>query len=164
MQPLTQKRLVDLLQYNPDTGIFFWKSGTRKIKVGSVAGTKNGRGYIQICINGKLYMAHRLAWLYVHGDMPSMDIDHIDGNRANNEFTNLRHVSRSINLQNQRDVRGGKAQNAKLGASFVKSTGRWHARIKVGNKQLSLGCFSSMQEAHEKYLLAKRTMHQGCTI
>lgn len=164
MNKLTQEELKSLLTYDDLTGSFLWNVSTKRLKVGSVAGTTNGSGYRQICINKKIYPAHRLAWLYVHGYIPSMDLDHIDGDRANNAIANLRHVSRSTNLQNQRKVRLGKKSIGKLGTSLVKTTGRWHARIMVNKKQMSLGCFASMEEAHQKYLSAKRTFHQGCTI
>lgn len=164
MSNITQDKLKIRLTYDESTGLFFWNVRTKKIKAGSAAGTTNGSGYRQICIDNKIYNAHRLAWLYVHGDMPSMDIDHIDGDRANNAIANLRHVSRSTNLQNQRKERKGKKSKSKLGTSFVSTTGRWHARIRIDEKQISLGCFASMEEAHQKYLSAKRTFHQGCTI
>src|SRR4051812_40825019 len=93
---VTQERLKQVLVYSPESGLF-----TRR---GRVAGTTY-RGRINIFIDYRGYLAHRLAWLYVHGRWPIGDIDHIDGNASNNAISNLREVSRSVNMQNQRRAR-----------------------------------------------------------
>ena len=164
MTLLDQEVLKSILSYDANSGEFTWLKNTRRLKAGDKAGTTNGSGYRQICIAGKIYNAHRLSWLYVHGKIPEFDIDHIDGNRLNNSLANLRHVSRSVNLQNQRSIRAGKISDAGLGASFIKRTGKWHSRIKVNGRQISLGCFTTSEEAHLKYLDAKRKLHEGCSI
>lgn len=86
---LTVERLRELLDYDPETGVFRWKEPRRKCRVGEVAGSLRKDGYVKIQVDGRFYQAHRLAWLCVYGVWPSA-IDHIDGNRANNAIANLR--------------------------------------------------------------------------
>jgi hypothetical protein len=94
---LTQARLKELLDYNPDTGIFTRKVSRPGFRVGDVAGSLTERGYIKIGIDGKNYSAHRLAWLYVHGKSPDNCIDHINGVRDDNRISNLRDVTSQEN-------------------------------------------------------------------
>ena len=153
----TATRLRELLHYCPETGAFTWKNPTSyKMKDGSPAGTINDRGYIKIAIEGSLYRAHRLAWIYCHGDhvLPEQ-IDHIDGDKLNNRLSNLRAANQSQNNQNRAQQRGLNS----LGAHFCKATGKWRSRIKVGGKQIALGNFDSIEDAHAAYREAKATIH-----
>lgn len=95
--PITLEHLRKILHYDPASGRFTWLRATSwRVRVGAVAGSVNKRlGYVVIGIGGVTYYAHRLAWLYVHGEMPSDQIDHIDGDRANNALVNLRKASMS---------------------------------------------------------------------
>ena len=80
---LDGKSLRSLLDYNPDTGIFWWRmQPSRSVKAGAAAGSVSSKGYIVIRINGMKFMAHRLAWLHTHGVWPEHEIDHLNGNRA----------------------------------------------------------------------------------
>lgn len=101
---ITQQLLHQLLIYNDKTGLFYWRSSGkgRRSGVNSVAGCRDSEGYIQITINSRQYRAHRLAWLYVYGQLPTKSLDHIDQNRANNAISNLRDVSNSLNLLNSK--------------------------------------------------------------
>ena len=104
---ITQQRLKEVLSYNEETGKFTWLiSKTNSVKVGSIAGCSHkSLGYIVIRIDGKLHYAHRLAWLYVHGHLPNenkLQIDHIDGDRANNTLYNLKESTSAENNRNQR--------------------------------------------------------------
>src|SRR5690606_33021363 len=87
---LTRERLAEVLDYDPTTGIFLWKkpTGSRAV-AGSVAGTVNLSGYIQIQIDGTIYYAHRLAWLWMTGSWPNNEIDHSEMNPADNRWSNL---------------------------------------------------------------------------
>jgi HNH endonuclease len=105
MSKLTQQRLKYLLAYNYDTGIFTWVAKSSKnsgTKIGSEAGSLNEKGYLKVQIDGKSYSLHRLVWLYHFGVFPTLQIDHIDGNRSNNKFTNLRECSQRENLRSQK--------------------------------------------------------------
>src|SRR5512135_183213 len=90
-----------LISYDCDTGLITWKVSRGKAKSGDIAGYVNGEGYICIKIKGKMYLAHRLAWLMNYGEWPNGIIDHIDHNKQNNSLENLRDVSFSINGQNK---------------------------------------------------------------
>lgn len=120
-------------------------------RVGKIAGTVDSRGYQQIKIDGRLYLAHRLAWLYVYGQLPprSVDIDHVDENRLNNAIGNLRLAKRSQNLANARKA---KASNA-LGVRGVHrlKTGAYKAQIQVNGHKKSLGQFATLNEAKAAY-------------
>jgi len=160
---LTHERLTFLLNYDPETGAFTWKNvTTNRVKVGSVAGCPDLDGYILIGIDGKLYKAHRLALFYVTGVMPTLDVDHRDGNTANNRFGNLREVPRSINAQNQRKVQPKNKTSKYLGVSFDR--GLFIAQIMVDGVRHRLGRFATEEAAHEAYVAAKRRLHAGCTI
>lgn len=160
--PLTQTRLKSLLDYDKDTGVFTWISARgSRVKAGSKAGVVMTRGYIQIGIDGKYYRGHRLAWLFIYGANPSMDIDHIDGNKTNNAIANLREASEFVNLQNQRKAH----KRNKTGLLGVcKSQGRFAARIRVRGKDLWLGRFDTQDAAHKAYIEAKRQLHEGNTL
>jgi hypothetical protein len=99
---ITQKRLKELLKYDPETGIFEWKVSRGRMSAYTEAGATNVWGYRKIKIFGQLHSAHRLAWVYVYGVMPTGEIDHIDKNKINNRIANLRDVSKSENMMNQK--------------------------------------------------------------
>lgn len=99
---LTAESLRELLHYDPQTGIFTWRVTRGNLKACSRAGSMKEDGYIRVCIGERRYHAHRLAWLYVTGDWPVEEIDHINRNKADNRFTNLRPATRSTNEQNRR--------------------------------------------------------------
>ena len=87
--------IYNLLHYNPDTGLFMWKERrSPACTKGWFTGNVNGRGYATIRIDGKLYLAHRLAWLLMTGSFPQKRLDHIDRNKLNNKFNNLREATR----------------------------------------------------------------------
>jgi len=99
---MTQEELHQLLDYNPETGEFFWKVNSRCIKVGQKAGyVCKTHGYEHIFINKKQYRSHRLAWLYVHGKWPEPEIDHINRVKTDNRIANLREADRSMNNLNR---------------------------------------------------------------
>lgn len=100
---MTQEELHQLLEYNPETGEFFWKSCvSKRIKVGQKAGSIcKIHGYELIGIKNKQYRAHRLAWLYVYGKWPNPEIDHINRVKTDNRIANLREADRSMNNLNR---------------------------------------------------------------
>lgn len=150
---MNQEQLKSVLHYDAPTGMFRRRfargySG----KPWSVAGSVATNGYIQISVEGKAYMAHRLAWVYVHGEWPKQQIDHINGCRTDNRIDNLRDVSQSQNLLNQSKPRNGKL----LGVTLRKTTKKWNARLQINKISKSLGEFLTQEEAHQAYLLAKK--------
>lgn len=91
----------EYLKYEPESGFLYWaKSIGARAKVGNLAGSKNGEGYVQIKVQGRVYLAHRIAWLLTYGNWPIDEIDHINGDRSDNRIKNLRAVSRSMNQRN----------------------------------------------------------------
>lgn len=166
MKPnLTQDRLQQLLDYNPETGVFVWKvANGRRIHVGDVAGSPNPKGYLVIGVDCRIYRAHRLAWFYVYGKWPEHYIDHINGQVNDNRIVNLRDVSHTVNGENQKDAPAHNKSCGVLGVSREKNHRRWRAVIQTGKKQVHIGYFDTVEEAHNAYVLAKRNLHIGCTI
>ena len=159
---LTQEKLQSLLHYDPDTGVFTWKVARQRVKNGDVAGYKKS-GYVYISINGKHYRAHRLAFLYVHGEFPKEHTDHINGVRNDNRIANLREATNSQNMQNLL-VANSNNKTGLLGASVDKATGKFQAQIKLNGKNKFLGRFNTALEAHHAYVQEKRRVHDFCTI
>lgn len=146
---VTQERVLQLLNYDQDTGIFTWKvarGGTRG--VGAVAGRVNpGNGYIDICIDYRRYLGHRLAWLYMTGEWPTNDVDHKDRNRRNNAWSNLRAATRSQNLAN-----AGGHKTRKAPYKGIQRNGKaWQAVICARGVRRCLGTYNSPEEAARAY-------------
>lgn len=144
-------RLLELLDYSPDTGVFTRKIGSRNRRAGSVAGS-NSHGYREIKLDRKKYLAHRLAWFYVHGSWPKCLIDHIDMDRSNNRISNLREATHSTNKANR--PRPANNKSGIKGVSFYKPTQKWQASICRQYKQTHLGFFESKESAAEAYRAA----------
>lgn len=156
---LTANRLRELLNYDPETGVFTWAITRRGCRKGSVAGCKMKHGYITIRLDNALYTAHRLAWLYTNGEWPAEQIDHINRDRADNRISNLRAVTNAENAQNQ------KTRANKSGFTGVrKENSKWVAEIKVNYKPIRIGLFETPEAAHEAYVAAKRKFHTKSTL
>lgn len=160
---ITAERLREILMYDHTSGVFTFRVRRGSMKVGTASGVRKDDGRIAIKLEGRYYLAHRLAWLYVHGVWPEQQIDHIDGNPLNNGIANLRDVSPTTNSQNRRFADPG-SKSGLLGAQWCKGYGNWQASIRVKGTRMNLGKFDSAQEAHEAYVQAKRRFHDGCTI
>jgi hypothetical protein len=158
-QRLTIERLKELLTYNPETGVFVWnKNGKgRYMRAGAVAGSKHCAGYVQIHHGGNSYLAHRLAWFWVHGEWPS-EIDHANGDRTDNRLENLRLCSRVENTWNMKTPKTNKS--GFKGVSFFKPRKKWRATIKIDGKAKTLGYFNDPALAHQAYVDAI-TKHRG---
>ena len=159
---LTAERLRAVLQYNQDTGVFTRLQATANaVKVGEIVGNDGGRGYLRARIDGRSYRLHRLAWLYMTGSWPANQIDHIDGQRSNNAWANLRDVDGAVNQQNRRSMN----RTNKSGLLGVRQSGsRWTAQIEINGRTKYLGTFSTRESAHAAYLQAKRAFHPGFTL
>jgi len=150
---LTQDRLKELLTYNPDNGHFVWRESRGNISAGYRAGSIE-RGYEIIGIDRKPYRAHRLAWLYVYGEFPIQEIDHINHDRADNRIDNLRCVDRAENAKNKRIA--DSSYSGVSGVSWYKNIRRWVARIKVNGKDVYLGTFTDFDKAVDTMGKAKK--------
>ena len=164
MNELTHKRLLEILNYDPSTGVFTWREAlSSRSVVGVRAGTVIHKGYRRITVRSKFYLEHRLAWFYVHGVWPKQFIDHIDGDRTNNRIANLRDASRAANNQNIRKPNVNSTSSL-LGVTWDAANYCWIAQITVARKRRYLGRFSDPQKASQAYIEAKRELHEGCMI
>lgn len=154
---LTADRLREVLSYDPDTGNFRWRVNTRTRAAGATAGHLAVDGYIHVSIDTRLYKAHRLAWLYVHGVWPVDQLDHINGARAENQIANLREATCAENLQNRPRQRNN--TSGWVGVSWRPKERKWQASITVNKVFRYLGCFDSASEAGAAYLEAKAQLH-----
>lgn len=153
---MTLERLLVLLFYNPETGLFYWRVDRGAAKVGDVAGYRHDDGYVRIGLDGKHYKAHRLAWFYMTGLWPAEDVDHRDLNRSNNRWSNLRSATRAQNHANR------KAQKRnRLGLKGVSRTraGKFTAMINKNKVRTHLGTFATAAEAHAAYAKAATVLH-----
>jgi hypothetical protein len=144
---LTQEDLREQLHYEQDDGTFKWKvSSAKRVKVGDVAGTVDSvTGYRRIRINGKRYFAHRLAFLYMAGEFPPEGVDHINHDRLDNRWVNLRPASQQENNKNvSMSVRN---KSGFTGVHWYKPLDKWMANIKINGKSKHLGYFKDLDEA-----------------
>ncbi len=158
---LCAKELRRLLDYNPETGIFTRLIQRSNMKSGSVAGSVYPDGYVYIMINRERFLAHRLAWLYMTGSFPQMEVDHIDRVRSNNSWNNLRSVSTQQNSFN-RSIHSNNKTGFK-GVCFEKREGKFKASIRFNGRTRHLGYFSTAEEASQCYRLAAIKLHGECS-
>ncbi len=162
MIEVSLERLRELLDYDPDTGVF-----TRKVRVssnapaGQRAGCQRPDGRWVLSVDDRKYLASRLAWFYVHGKWPANHIDHIDCDRANDRLDNLRDVTSQVNMQNRKRPKKN-CPSGFLGVTRHRS--KWQAQIGVDGKLIHLGLFPTPEAAHAAYVEAKRRLHPGCTL
>lgn len=145
---LTVSRLHELLHYDLATGIFTWKTQRNQIAVvGSGAGHIEAKGYRSICIDGKDFKAHRLAWLYVYGRWPQKQIDHKNRIKNDNRILNLREVTNSENQMNTK-IKNTNTSGIK-GVYFDAASKKWRAQISINKKKIGLGRFALKEQAAE---------------
>lgn len=155
--PLTHARLVHLLDYRQDTGEFFWRlSESSRMVAGARAGTNHSAGYRRICVDRAFYYAHRLAWFYVNGELPTLQIDHINQIKTDNRITNLRAVTPAGNIQNR-----FKNKNITSGYKGVSrhECGNWAAEITFNSKKRYLGLYPTAEAAYDAYQSAAAVFH-----
>jgi len=162
---ITQERLKELFDYQNGLLIRKTNRGRGKDSVRWKAGTSLGHsvkgGYFLAGVDYTMYKLHRLVWLWHYGKFPEKHLDHIDGNPSNNKIENLREVTDAQNMQNQRRPRA----NNKLGFQGVyKVKNRYRAVVTTNGKGKHIGYFSTPEEAHQAYVLAKRKTHEFSTI
>jgi len=134
--------------YDPETGVFIKKALTKYQKEW-VAGCKDPSGYVRICINGRIYLAHRLAWYYMTGFQPINLIDHINGNKQDNRFVNLREADYSQNMMNSRLASNNRS--GCKGVSWLSRKKAWRAEGKIDGKRVFLGQFKNLSDAISAY-------------
>jgi len=143
---MTVSKLKELFNYDKTTGIF-----TRKVKkgnrtkVGDIVGSVNGKGYLQVKVDGKIYQLHRLAWLYENGEYSENGIDHINHNKEDNRIENLTVKSQLENCKNQSLVKNN--TSGVCGVTYRKDTGKWVAQIRANKEYKFLGIFEDKEDA-----------------
>lgn len=139
------KFLFEYLRYNETKGEFTWiKRPNKNIHLHTRAGTKNSAGYRVISLFGKRYLEHRLAWFYVHGEMPKHEIDHINQIRDDNRISNLRQVTRS---ENQRNKTRKDSRVDEIGIWWCRRRKRYIAEITLNGKKVYQKSFTDIDEA-----------------
>lgn len=152
----TQNQMRELLSYDPAAGTFHWLQRRGWVPAGAKAGTIGRDGYVKINVFGWPRKAHRIAWLLASGEWPpaNVDIDHINGNRADNRLANLRLASRAQNSWNSH------AHNDSLhgfkGLTWIHGRQKWQVRICVHGSRKTLGHFTSLEDAQAVYRDAAR--------
>ena len=147
------KVLHDLFEYRD--GVLYWKVATRGHKVGQIAGSTASR-YCCIKYQGKLYKAHRLIYLMMHGELPQF-IDHIDNNPLNNKIENLRPTTKAQNGFN-RKINSNNSSGYK-GVGWDKQAKKWKARCWVNKKTHNIGFFDTIEEAADAIKSARIELH-----
>jgi hypothetical protein len=138
---LTQQRLQEILDYDPETGVFTYKNNYHPSKNGKAANKRKTNGYECVWVDNKEYRAHRVAWLYVHGEWPENEIDHINRDKSDNRIENLRDVSASTNAYNRH--LSPLNQSGYKGVHWEIGRGKWRAAF--GRKLL--GRFDDFEDA-----------------
>lgn len=159
---LTAEYVRQILDYNPETGILSWKYRENAIpswnnqNAGKPTGWKNTNGYLIITILNKSYRSHRLAWIWMTGKWPLFDVDHINRNKTDNRWCNLREATRSENHANRK-----MQHNNKLGYKGVHlhKPGKYRAQIRIKGKSKHIGIFNTAEEAHEAYVAEAKFLY-----
>jgi hypothetical protein len=157
LNPMNQTKLHELLHYDTETGVFIWRQSRHGVAQGQIAGSIGRYGYWSITLDHKRYLAHRLAWLYVHGKWPADCIDHINRIRTDNRLINLREATRAQNRQNISLDRRNKS--GARGVSFDYANKKWRASISVNGKAKNLGRYPSIEDAAAAYAKAALVFH-----
>lgn len=156
---ITQDELKRVVLYLPETGEFFWKVRLSPMsKMGVPVGSKTGTGHLTIGIHGASYLLHRLAFLYMTGEMPGSDVDHKNSNGEDNRWSNLRQCTK---MQNRHNATRSSKKNGLVGQrKSTQKTGKpFRASIMVAGICKHIGYFDSDVEAHRAYLIAKSVLH-----
>lgn len=157
MSKLTQARLKELLDYDPLSGLFTRRVRTsNSIKIGDIAGCDDGKGYIRINVDGKLYKAHRLAFLWMMGHWPENDVDHRNEVKSDNRWDNIRTATRQQNNANK----GKQSNNTSgyKGVTWNKATGKWQAAVTFNRKRYHLGFYDDPAYAAAVHAGASRLL------
>ena len=159
---ITYEEVKELFDYKD--GELYWKkplnSTMRKRKyydLGDKAGKQHSAGYVQICLNRRLYLAHRLIFLWHHGYLPRV-LDHIDGNRLNNKIENLRAATYSENQFNRKI--GKNNTSGHKGISWSLQYQKWLARIWCHGKAIYLGKYDNLDDAVKAVKLKREELHK----
>jgi hypothetical protein len=152
---LTQERLKEVLRYDPVAGMWTWLvDKSQRTKVGMRAGGFD-KGYLRISVDGERFKSCRLAFLYVNGKFPDGEVDHINRDKSDDRWTNLRVVTKAQNGHNRKAPSTNTSGHR--GVHFQKTTQKWIAYLTVNGKRIHLGSFVFYQKAVATRLEAEKT-------
>lgn len=157
---LTQTEVQTRLNYDATTGLFIVRTTARGRRfIGQLAGTVMKDGYIRIRIDNNKYLAHRLAFLYMTGAWPDLDkeVDHIDGDRANNAWTNLRLVTKSQQAMNRKRPSVNTSGYKNVEWSLAQQC--WFAKVTVYGITKTKYGFKTPEAANEAAIILRNTLH-----
>jgi hypothetical protein len=152
---ITQQRLKELFEYDPEEGRFRNRFSRGRAREADEAGSPSGHGYRKVAVDYERYYEHHLAWLYVYGEWPS-EIDHRDGDRSNNKIANLRMATRTENCFNAKRETG---ESGLRGAYREARYPKWYSKIQIGGRVTRLGTFDTAEEAHKAFMVAVEAHH-----
>jgi hypothetical protein len=159
---LTQEQLKRVLSYNPESGKFIWiKRISIRINVGGIAGVVHPHGYRYITVFGKRYKASRLAWLYTTGTWPQNQIDHINRDRLDDRFCNLREVTNAQNQHNRGVNKSGTITN--IPGVYLTPNYTYMARLKHQGNYVFRKNFKTLEEAEYAIIEARKIYHSHYT-
>ena len=148
---ITAEYIRSIMEYDPETGIFTWKLRlSNRTKIGNEAGSIDKSGYKKISVKNIDLYCHRLSFLYVNGEWPSLQVDHINGNRSDNRFCNLRLVSKNQNMHNMKSKKTNKLKIK----GVSKRGNKYFSQIVKSNKTFCLGYFDCPAAASFAYQIA----------
>jgi hypothetical protein len=149
---------AEIVRYEPDSGRIFWLNSERPKKNGQETGLFiNAHGYRSMPFKGCIYLIHRLAWVYMTGAFPARQIDHINHDKLDNRWANLREVTSAQNQQNRKPRRNSKS--GMLGVAWSSTSQTWFAQICHNRRVKNLGSYKTPHEAQAAYLKAKAETH-----
>ncbi|MDO9381848.1 MAG: HNH endonuclease [Hyphomicrobiaceae bacterium] len=157
---LTPERLREVVSYNSETGEFRWLQNSspyakrHPYSAGDVAGARHSNGYLAFWVDRKKYLAHRVAFFWVHGRWPSADLDHVNRDRTDNRIVNLREASRVQNNGNS-GIPNHNTSGIK-GVRWHAARGKWVAQISINNRCKYLGIYADKEDARVAYEKAAR--------
>jgi hypothetical protein len=157
---LTQARLRELFDYSPETGVFIRRKTLGSAKIGTEVGCLS-QGYYRVRVDNKLYLLHRLVWLYVNGEFPEF-IDHINRIRTDNRIANLRAVTKKQNQENREKQRNNKS--GFKGVNWDTNRKKWFVCIQNYGKTIALGRFDDVNVAAEVYKQAALRIHSHSNL
>ncbi len=156
-KPFDLEQVKREVHYDPETGVFTRLQKTCRTPAGAIATFGRGDGYLRVNVCGRTVYAHRLAWFYMTGELPSAQIDHRDRNPSNMAFANLREATCAQNNQNKMKPKGDRS--GYIGVSLHKQSGLWRARINLAGKTLLNSYHKTAEEARDAYLASKPVLH-----
>lgn len=152
---LTLERLKYLVHYNPTTGMFTRLVATSgRASVGSICGDTDSKGYWRLRVDGRRYLAHRLAWFYMTGEWPKGEVDHKNRERTDNRWSNLRDSDTFTNKRNTPAYKNNRV--GFKGVSWHTCSKKWRARIRIDGTEMNLGLFDTPEEANAAYAKAAK--------